>query len=141
MVVILAPLVAEHGMVAVPTLSIMALSSFLVARFLDSVELFRLSWPVIEGFTLGIALILFLQQVPNALGVEAETGGNTLITGVVTIIEAPYPDALIPLAIALATVVLIILFDKIHPSFRGLSQPSQWFRSSDRNEHERATYR
>lgn len=120
MVVILAPLVAEHGMVAVPTLSIMAAFFLLGGAVLGLGRIISLiPWPVIEGFTLGIALILFLQQVPNALGVEAETGGNTLITGVATIIEAPYPDALIPLAIALATVVLIILFDKIHPSFPG----------------------
>ena len=28
-------------------------------------------WPVIEGFTVGIAIIIFLQQVPTALGVTA----------------------------------------------------------------------
>lgn len=120
MVVILAPLVAEHGMIAVPTLSIMAAFLLFGGAILGLGRIIALiPWPVIEGFTLGIALILFLQQVPNALGVEAETGGNTLVTGVRTMIEAPYPEALIPLAVALGTVALIILFDKIHPSFPG----------------------
>ena len=32
-------------------------------------------WPVVEGFTVGIALIIFLQQVPAALGV-AKAGGR-----------------------------------------------------------------
>nr|WP_269451986.1 SulP family inorganic anion transporter [Tessaracoccus coleopterorum] len=33
-------------------------------------------WPVIEGFTLGIAVIIFLQQVPAAVGVAA--GARTM---------------------------------------------------------------
>ena len=39
-------------------------------------------WPVVEGFTLGIAAIIFLQQVPAAVGIAAETGHNTLVTAV-----------------------------------------------------------
>jgi SulP family sulfate permease len=35
-------------------------------------------WPVVEGFTLGIATIIFLQQVPSALGVPKPTGENTV---------------------------------------------------------------
>ncbi|MDP9806798.1 SulP family sulfate permease [Trueperella bonasi] len=120
MVVILAPLVAEHGIVAVPTLSIMAAIILFGGAILGLGRIISLiPWPVIEGFTLGIACILFLQQVPNALGVEAETGGNTLVAGIRAIAEAPYPEAFIPLAIAIATVVLILGFDKIHPSFPG----------------------
>ena len=34
-------------------------------------------WPVIEGFTVGIAVIIFLQQVPAALGVPRPDGENT----------------------------------------------------------------
>ncbi len=90
MVVILAPLVATHGMIAVPLLSIMAGFLLLGGAFLGLGRIISLiPWPVIEGFTLGIALILFLQQVPNALGVEAETGGNTLVSGVKAAINAP----------------------------------------------------
>lgn len=35
-------------------------------------------WPVIEGFTLGIAAIIFLQQVPAALGTTSPAGERTL---------------------------------------------------------------
>ena len=36
-------------------------------------------WPVIEGFTLGIAAIIFLQQVPAALGATRPAGAGTLV--------------------------------------------------------------
>lgn len=36
-------------------------------------------WPVVEGFTVGIAVIIFLQQVPMALGVPKPEGENTAL--------------------------------------------------------------
>ena len=39
-------------------------------------------WPVIEGFTVGIAIIIFLQQVPAALGVAKPDGDNTAVVAV-----------------------------------------------------------
>ena len=36
-------------------------------------------WPVVEGFTLGIAAIIFLQQVPLATGTAGIPGHNTLL--------------------------------------------------------------
>jgi SulP family sulfate permease len=36
-------------------------------------------WPVIEGFTVGIAIVIFLQQVPAALGVIKPHGENTAV--------------------------------------------------------------
>ncbi|VEI13805.1 SulP family inorganic anion transporter [Trueperella bialowiezensis] len=120
MVVILAPLVATHGLHAVPLLSIMAALILFAAALLGLGRIISLiPWPVIEGFTLGIALILFLQQVPNALGVDVAAGGNTLITAGWAVVNAPYPQAFIPLAVALGTVLLIVVFDSIHPSFPG----------------------
>ena len=38
-------------------------------------------WPVIEGFTVSIALIIALQQVPHALGVTGSTSDNTAVNG------------------------------------------------------------
>ena len=39
-------------------------------------------WPVIEGFTLGIAVIIFLQQVPAAIGAKAGASTNALVAAV-----------------------------------------------------------
>ncbi|WP_420176806.1 SulP family inorganic anion transporter [Luteococcus sp. OSA5] len=120
MVVILAPLVAQHGLAVIPLLSILA-GLILVAGALAGVgrAVSLIPWPVIEGFTAGIGLILILQQIPNALGVEAEVGANTLAAGIDAIVQADYPSALIPLGVALGTALLIVVFDKISPQFPG----------------------
>jgi len=62
--------VALVGLIAGVLLVIAALAG--VGRYLAYVP-----WPVIEGFTLGIAVIIFLQQVPTALGVPKPSGENT----------------------------------------------------------------
>ena len=73
MTVVLVPIVASHGANGVLVVGLMA-GALLVAmayaglgRYVRYIPL-----PVIEGFTLGIAVIIGLQQVPAALGVEAE---------------------------------------------------------------------
>lgn len=83
MAVVLAPLVAVHGAGSVPLVAIMAgviVLALGVAR-LGRVVTF-IPWPVVEGFTLGIATIIFLQQVPAAVGVEAKAGENPLLTAI-----------------------------------------------------------
>jgi SulP family sulfate permease len=65
MVVVLAPIVAAHGVTAVAAVSLLAGAIVLVAGFLRLGRAVSvIPWPVIEGFTFGIAIIIFLQQVP-----------------------------------------------------------------------------
>ncbi|WP_315097705.1 SulP family inorganic anion transporter [uncultured Cellulomonas sp.] len=80
MAVVLAPIVAVHGPGAVPLVAILAGALVLLAGAarLGRVVTF-IPWPVVEGFTLGIATIIFLQQVPAAVGVHAPIGGNPLV--------------------------------------------------------------
>ena len=69
MVVVLAPIVAQHGLGAVALVSVLAGVVVLgagVLRLGRAVSF--IPWPVIEGFTLGIAVIIFLQQVPVLTG-------------------------------------------------------------------------
>jgi sulfate permease, SulP family len=78
MTVVLVPIVIRHGLEAVFIVGILAGILILAAgvagfgRYLAFIP-----WPVIEGFTLGIAAIIFLQQVPSALGVPKPEGENT----------------------------------------------------------------
>ncbi|MGE3359468.1 MAG: SulP family inorganic anion transporter [Acidimicrobiia bacterium] len=78
MTVVLVPIVAQYGIEAVFVVGIAAGLLLVVAglagvgRYLSFIP-----WPVIEGFTLGIAAIIFLQQVPAALGVAKPEGENT----------------------------------------------------------------
>ncbi len=78
MTVVLVPLVAEYGADAVFVVGLMAGVLVLGASFARLGRLLAyIPWPVIEGFTVGIAVIIFLQQVPNALGVPKPDGENT----------------------------------------------------------------
>jgi SulP family sulfate permease len=65
MVVVLVPIVALHGPGAVVIVSILAGLLVLAAGLLKLGRAVSfIPWPVIEGFTFGIAVIIFLQQVP-----------------------------------------------------------------------------
>jgi sulfate permease, SulP family len=80
MAVVLAPIVAQHGPAAVPLVAILAGVIVLLAGVtrLGRVVTY-IPWPVVEGFTAGIAAIIFLQQVPAALGVTGAVGGNPVV--------------------------------------------------------------
>ncbi len=75
MTVVLVPVVARFGADAVLVVGHhRGRSSSLAAAFLRLGRyLAFVPWPVVEGFTLGIAVIIFLQQVPLALGVPGRT--------------------------------------------------------------------
>jgi len=108
MAVILAPIVASHGPQAVVTVSVLA-GLVLVAA--GALRLGRvvvyIPWPVIEGFTAGIAIIIALQQVPLALDVTVPTGEAPLMAAVAAIQSADWTHAWLPLALTLGVVVLV----------------------------------
>ncbi len=73
-------------------------------------------WPVVEGFTVGIAVIIFLQQVPGALGVAKPAGENTAVVAVRALHVATgswHGQAL--LLVALVAVVMVAL-PRVHRS-------------------------
>src|SRR5690606_13672802 len=76
-------------------------------------------WPVVEGFTLGIACIIFLQQVPAAVGVPADPGHNTLVTALAALGTAASAGTLSPALWALGCVALVavtmLLLPRLHP--------------------------
>ncbi len=78
MTVVLVPVVAKYGASAVALLGVIAGVIIVIAAFARVGRLLAyIPWPVIEGFTVGIAAIIFLQQVPAALGVPKPEGENT----------------------------------------------------------------
>lgn len=113
MAVVLAPIVAQHGPAAVPLVAILAGVVVLLAGVtrLGRVVTF-IPWPVVEGFTAGIAAIIFLQQVPAALGVTGAVGGNPLHVAYDSVVAAfgNGPTALWTLGtVALVAVVMLVL--------------------------------
>lgn len=80
MVVVLAPVLAVHGAGALALLCLMSGVIVVAAGVLKlGGTVSYIPWPVIEGFTFGIAVIIFLQQVPTALGVGVQDSTNALI--------------------------------------------------------------
>ena len=89
MTVVLVPIVSRYGTEAVFVVSIIA-GVFLVAAAVARLGRYIafIPWPVVEGFTIGIAVIIFLQQVPLALGVARPEGDNTAAVAVKSVIDA-----------------------------------------------------
>ncbi|MFX1819184.1 SulP family inorganic anion transporter [Pseudarthrobacter sp. CC4] len=114
MVVVLAPVVAVHGAGSVAPLSLMAGLLVCVLGFsgLGRAVAF-IPWPVVEGFTLGIAAIIFLQQVPPATGTSGVPGHNTLIAAVEAASAATVPAALLTLAVVAGIAVVMVLVQKL----------------------------
>ena len=83
MTVVLVPVVASVGPGGVVVVALLAGVLMVVAGI---ARLGRyagiLPWPVIEGFTAGIAMLIFLQQVPSALGVAKPDGENAAAVAV-----------------------------------------------------------
>lgn len=111
MVVVLGPIVALHGASALAVVCLMAGVMVVLAG------IFRLGGlvsviprPVIEGFTLGIAVIIFLQQVPSALGSTAGPSNNAVIAALQSIpsgIDAELYSALV--LVGVVTVLMVCL--------------------------------
>lgn len=117
MVVILLPIVATQGAGAIIIVSILAGIIVLLAGLLRlGRTVGYIPWPVIEGFTVGIGVIIFLQQVPSAVGVSAEgRSTNALLAAAQSVMDASWPQAFLPIAAVLAVAIVMVVLTKIHP--------------------------
>jgi sulfate permease, SulP family len=117
MVVVLAPIVSTHGIGTVALVTLMAGVMVVVAglaRLGRAVSF--IPWPVIEGFTLGIAVIIFLQQVPALTGAPGHAGPHTnVVASAVSSLTHADP---VTLAWSLATVTLVAACMLLLPRLR-----------------------
>lgn len=110
MTVVLVPVVASVGPGGV---LVVALLAGLLLVLAGALRLGRyagiLPWPVVEGFTMGIALLIFLQQVPPALGVPKPDGENTAAVAVAAVVDWAGGGwtTLALVALVAATIVLV----------------------------------
>ncbi|MGW2746228.1 SulP family inorganic anion transporter [Streptomyces sp. NPDC001450] len=109
MTVVLVPIVGRYGPTGVLTVGLVAgvmlvaLAALRAGKYMQYVPA-----PVVEGFTLGIACVIGLQQIPNALGVPKPEGDRVLVVtwrAVEEFAKAPNWTA-IGLASAVAAVML-----------------------------------
>jgi len=114
MTVVLVPIVARHGAEAVLVVSLMA-GALLVVAALARLGRFLayMPWPVIEGFTVGIAVIIFLQQVPGALGVPKPEGEQTALVAWEALGDALDHGTAAPLAVVVLVVGLLVVLPRI----------------------------
>jgi SulP family sulfate permease len=119
MAVVLAPIVVTHGLGSVALVTVLAGLVVLVAGLARIGRVVTyIPWPVVEGFTLGIACIIFLQQVPAAVGVEAAPGHNTFVTAVeavrTAVTDVPPAPALWTLGCVALVAATMLLLPRLH---------------------------
>lgn len=111
MTVILIPVIDRYGVNAIPALGVLAGAMvILMGVFKFGSIINRVPHYVIEGFTLGIAIIIALQQLPMALGVVKGNGERTLIIAFNTLKQGSFNYS----AIAIVAITLIFKFNFEH---------------------------
>jgi len=89
MTVVLVPIIHSYGVGAIPLLGILAGAMVIVMALLKLGKIInRVPWAVVEGFTVGIACVIALQQLPLALGVTKGGGDRSLPIAFNTIRDA-----------------------------------------------------
>jgi len=119
MAVVLVPIAAQFGAEGVLTVGLLAgailvcLGYARVGRYIHYVPV-----PVVEGFTLGIAAIIALQQVPIALGVHVHAD-NAVVLGFDAVrARVDHPTSTTPLVTSLSAAFILILA-KVRPVVPG----------------------
>ncbi|WP_121179545.1 SulP family inorganic anion transporter [Streptomyces sp. 1114.5] len=110
MTVVLVPIVHRYGTSGVLTVGLIA-GLLLIVLALGGAGRFMayVPAPVVEGFTLGIAGVIGLQQVPAALGVTKGDAENVVVVAARAVTEYarhPHPAAL-AMALGVAAVMLV----------------------------------
>lgn len=119
MTVVLIPLVAAYGAQGVLVVGLLAGLVLVVMAYAGLGRYVRfIPLPVIEGFTLGIALIIGVQQLPNALGVDADGEHVLRLAGGALLAWARDPQLLAP-ATALGVSGLMLLVARVRPGIPG----------------------
>ncbi|MFH9352812.1 SulP family inorganic anion transporter [Kitasatospora sp. NPDC017646] len=117
MTVVLVPIVARYGTGGVLTVGLLAgivlvaLALLRAGRWMAYVPV-----PVVEGFTLGIAGVIALQQVPGALGVHKPAGDNPAVVAAKAVHDFAAAPHWAALALALAVAAVMLIGVRLKPS-------------------------
>jgi SulP family sulfate permease len=111
MTVVLIPVIAKNGIEAIPVLGLMAGAIVIAMSVLRLGGIInRIPWAVVEGFTLGIAVVIALQQLPMALGVAKGEGDRTLQVAINTV-KGAIESGLHTSTLAILILTLVIKFN------------------------------
>lgn len=116
MTVVLVPIIARYGADGVLVVGLMAGLILLVLAYAGLGRFIRyVPVPVVEGFTLGIAVIIALQQVPAILGVHVRAEKAVTLAGRAVAAWWDEPTWAAP-GLAFAVAGLILLVTRFRPS-------------------------
>lgn len=111
MTVVLIPVIATNGIEAIPVLGFMAGLIVIAMSVLKLGTIInRIPWAVVEGFTLGISIVIALQQLPMALGVIKGEGERTLQVAINTV-KGAIESGIQLETLAILTLTLLIKFN------------------------------
>ncbi|MGE0217748.1 SulP family inorganic anion transporter [Mycolicibacterium sp.] len=115
MAVVLAPIVTQYGFGSLALVTVLAGVIVLAAGVMGLGRAVTfIPWPVIEGFTVGIAAIIFLQQVPAALGQATPEGQRPLFAAVDVLTHLDWATAGPTLAVVALVAALMIVLPRLH---------------------------
>lgn len=116
MTVVLVPIVATHGADGVLVVGLMA-GVVLVAMGLAGAGRYVrfIPLPVIEGFTLGIAALIALQQVPAALGLDGRHE-HVVVSAAAAVGEWLSDPQVAPVAVSVGVGVAILVLSRLRPA-------------------------
>ena len=115
MTVVLIPIVNKYGVVAIPFLGLIAGLMVLTLALIRAGGIInQIPWGVVEGFTVGIAAVIALQQLPLVLGVAKGKGDRSLPVAWHTLANAfDSPAHRNVIAIAILTLLVKFSYPKI----------------------------
>ena len=117
MTVVLIPVAAKFGISAVFAVGFLAGLILLVMTFTGAARAMRLiPVSVIEGFTVGIALLIGLQQIPMALGTSSNSS-SVVFSAINSVSDWLDHPSFINLFIAITTVLFILIMSRLRPMF------------------------
>jgi len=114
MAVVQAPIVLRDGVSAVTTVAVLAGVIVLVMGVAGLGRTIQfVPWPVLEGFTIGIATTIALQQVPLVLGQPKATGTGVLNSAWLAIRDASWSSSGAALVLAGAAIAVMLIWPLI----------------------------
>ncbi|WP_424927042.1 SulP family inorganic anion transporter [Amaricoccus tamworthensis] len=120
-IVVVFGVIAEHGYDGLVLATLMAGVILMVAGWLRAGNL--ITWipePVINGFTIGIAVIIATSQLQNLLGIGLDEVPAEFFEKLAVLFDARDGVSGAALAVGLVTMALIIVLRRIAPKFPGL---------------------
>lgn len=119
MTVVLVPIIAQHGASGVLVVGLLAGLMLVALGYAGAGRFIRyVPVPVVEGFTLGIAVIIGLQQAPAALGVQVHAEKVVVLAG--KAVSAWLADPVwTPVLMTLGVGALVLLVARVRPALPG----------------------